>query len=114
MGKRANAATPPSGAKAAKLEHLSPWVKRMREAIEPFGLYCFISFVNLGWARCFDPMKDEHPVSWLLSTLKKHSTATDALNTWLADVVNEGPFPNPNSVTMPDAKEIMRQGLKCV
>ena len=37
MGKRANAAGAPAGAKATKLEHLSPWAKRMREAVEPFG-----------------------------------------------------------------------------
>ena len=52
-------------------------------------------------------MKDEHPVTWLLSMLKKHSTATEALNTWLADVVSEGSFPSPDSVTMPDRKETM-------
>ena len=48
--------------------------------------------------RNFDPMKDQHPVSWLLSKLT--SDVYEPLNTWLNEILEENH--HPSMVTMPD------------
>ena len=48
--------------------------------------------------RNFDPMRDEHPVGWLLSKLTPDVYLP--LNTWLNEVLEEDH--HPSVVTMPD------------
>lgn len=48
--------------------------------------------------RNFDPMRDEHPVGWLLSKLTPHVYLP--LNTWLNEILEENR--HPSGVTMPD------------
>ena len=57
--------------------------------------------------RLFDPMRDEHPVQWLLD--KWHSDMCGPLTDWLEDVL-QSPIPKPSEVIMPEKGGQMLMG----
>jgi len=58
--------------------------------------------------RTFDPMKDQHPVQWLLDHLKPEIYSP--MYDWIKEVMNADPG-HPNTCLMPD---LGKTCLKCV
>ena len=100
MGKRANGASQPAG-KAQKL-NLPPWVNKLLLVAQKLGWNQCSGFYNISsllLSRNFDPMKDEHPVAWLLDSLKPE--VFEPLHEWLTELLGDA-VKLPNAFQVPD------------